>query len=69
MYAEQLPPHDIAAEESVIGSLLVDGEAITQIAGMLKPEDFYREQHKWCYEACLSLYHRNEAINQVTLGH
>ena len=69
MYAEKLPPHDIAAEESVIGSLLVDGEAISQIAGVLKPEDFYREQHKWCYEACLNLFHRSEAINQVTLGH
>ena len=69
MYAEKLPPHDIAAEESVIGSLLVDGESISQIAGALKPEDFYREQHKWCYEACLNLFHRSEAINQVTLGH
>jgi len=66
---EPLPPHDVEAEEAVIGSLVIDGEAIFQIAPFLKPEDFFREKNAWCYEACLALYQRNEAINQVTLAH
>lgn len=69
MIEEKLPPHDIEAEEAVIGSLLVDGEAIHKIAIFLKPEDFYREKNLWVYEACFSLYERNEAIDQVTVAH
>lgn len=67
--AEPLPPNDVEAEEAVIGSLIIDGEAIFQIAPFLKAEDFFREQNQWCYQACLDLYQRNEAINQVTLAH
>ena len=68
MYAEKLPPHDISAEEAVIASLLIDSEAITTIASFLTAEDFYREINRWCYEACLALYGRNEAINQITMA-
>jgi len=66
---DRLPPHDINAEESVIGSLLIDDEAITRIFGFLKPEHFYRERNRWCYEACLRLMDRGEAMNQVTVAH
>ena len=69
MIEEKLPPHDIEAEEAVLGSLLIDGEAIHKIATFLKPEDFYREKNLWVYEACFSLYERNEAIDQVTVAH
>lgn len=66
MYQERLPPHDIDAEEAVIGSLLIDGDSAYKVATLLKPEDFYREKNRYCYEACIALYQRNEAINQVT---
>ncbi len=69
MYAEKLLPHDIEAEESVIGSLLIDGEAILRVAPFLKAGDFYREKNRLCYQACLELFHRSEAINQVTVAH
>ena len=69
MYAERLPPHDVDAEEATIGSLLIDGETITQVASFLKPEDFYQGRTRWCYEACFNLYQRREAINQVTVAH
>ncbi|MBI4300952.1 MAG: replicative DNA helicase [Chloroflexi bacterium] len=67
--AERLPPHDIDAEEAVIGSLLIDGEAITKVASLLRPEDFFREKNSWAYDACISLYARNEEINQITVAH
>ncbi len=68
MYNEKLPPHNIEAEEAVIGSLLIDPEAITRLATFFKPEDFYRQTNQWAYEACLSLYERREAIDEVTLA-
>jgi replicative DNA helicase len=64
----RLPPNDNDAEEAVIGSLLIDGSAIFQIADFLQPADFYFEQNQWLYEAAAALYQRDEAINQVTLA-
>ena len=69
MYEERLLPHDIEAEEAVIGSLLIDGESILRVAQFLKPEEFYREKNRQCYEACLAMFQRGEAINQVTTAH
>ena len=68
MSSERLPPHDIDAEEAVIGSLLIDGSAIHQVATLLQSSSFYSERSAQIYSACLSLYQRNEAINQITLA-
>jgi replicative DNA helicase len=65
---QRLPPHDTDAEEAVIGSLLIDGTAIYKIADFLQVPDFYYEQNQWLYDACLSLYQRDEAINQITVA-
>jgi len=67
---EKLPPHDVDAEEAVLGSLLIDGTAIYKVEGLLIKEnrDFYREQNHLIYVACVELYHRNEAINQITVA-
>ena len=69
VYAERVLPHDIEAEEAVIGALLIDGEAIYQVSPVLRPGDFYRERNRWCYEAALALSQRPEAIDLATLGH
>jgi replicative DNA helicase len=69
VYSERVPPHDSDAENSVIGSLLLDGDSITKISGFLKPGDFYSEKNKFCYQACLNLASRNESINQITVSH
>jgi len=69
MAEEKSPPHDVEAEEAVLGSLLIDPEAILKIAASLKPEDFYSETDRLTYQACFSLYQRNEAINQITVAH
>ena len=69
MTSERLPPHDLDAEEAVISSLLVDGTAIHKIGTILQDaEPFYHEPNRWLYQACLSLYQRNEAINQITVA-
>jgi replicative DNA helicase len=64
----RLPPNDSDAEEAVIGSLLIDGTAIFQIADSLQPADFYFETNRWLYEAAMALYKDDVAINQVTLA-
>jgi len=70
VYGEKLPPHDVDAEEAVIGSLLIDATAIYKITTFLQEQDFYSEQNRWIYGACLSLYQRPEpaAINQITVA-
>jgi len=68
MNGEKLPPHDIDAEEAVIGSLLIDGTAIYKIATFLEKEHFYGEHTQSLYDACLSLYQHDQAINQITVA-
>ncbi len=68
MVSDRLPPHDLDAEEAIIGSLLIDGTAIYKIATYLNKTDFYHERDQWLYEACMALYERNEAINQITVA-
>lgn len=69
MYQDRLPPHDEAAEEAVLGSILVDGESLLRVTPVLRPEDFYRERNRWVYQACLALFQRSEAIDQVAVAH
>ncbi|HXG36261.1 MAG TPA: replicative DNA helicase [Dehalococcoidia bacterium] len=69
MVVEKLPPHDTQAEEAVVASLLVDSEAIYKVSPLLKPEDFFREQNRWVFEACHELWQRGEAVNQITVAH
>ena len=68
MNGDKLPPHDIDAEEAVIGSLLIDGTAIYKIAEFLQGQDFHYEQNRCMYEASVDLFQRSEAINQITVA-
>jgi replicative DNA helicase len=67
--AERALPSDGEAEEAVIASILVDEDAIYRIHNVLRAEDFYREQNRWVFEACLALWERGETTNQVTVAH
>ncbi len=69
MYADRLLPHDIDAEESVIGSILIDSDSLNRVTSFLKAADFYGEKNRWCYDACIALANRDEAVNQVTVAH
>ena len=66
---ERLPPHDIEAEEAVIASLMVDPQAMLAVVGILKAHDFFREKNGWIYDACVSLWNRDEVVNQITVAH
>jgi replicative DNA helicase len=66
--ADRLPPHDVDAEEATLGSLLIDGSAVIKAEPVVLPPDFYSERNRWIYEACLEIYRRNEAVNQITVA-
>jgi replicative DNA helicase len=63
----KLLPQNIEAEEAVLGSLLIDPDAIIRVATFLQPEDFYVQRHGWVYEAIRDLHERREPADLVTL--
>lgn len=65
MYQEKLPPHNIDAEEAVLGSCLVDPEQLPVVMEIITPEDFFREINRWVFEAMVEL---GEGLNQITVG-
>jgi replicative DNA helicase len=63
----KVPPHDLSAETSVLGSILIDPDAIIQVAETLTPEDFYEPSHKLIYEGMVILFEKRQPIDAVTL--
>ncbi|OGE31713.1 replicative DNA helicase [Candidatus Daviesbacteria bacterium RIFCSPHIGHO2_01_FULL_44_29] len=64
----KLPPQNIEAEQSLLGALLIDKDAIANIAEILTDQDFYRsEQHGQIYSAILKLFEKREPIDLVTV--
>ena len=66
--SQRIPPNNREAEKSVLGSLLIDKNAVTQIADFLRPEHFYVELHSIVYKAMLQLYELREPIDLLTLS-
>jgi len=67
MEVGKIPPHDIEAEQAVLGSMLTDQDAVVDAIEILKPEDFYRDDNRYIYEAILNLYNKSEPIDIITL--
>jgi replicative DNA helicase len=63
----KIPPHSLEAEQSVLGSLLIDKEGFLVIGDLLTPEDFYDEANKYIYDAMLELYKHNRPIDIITV--
>ena len=68
MSIDRVAPQAVEAEQSVLGSILIDPEAILKVADFLHPGDFYRPQHADIYGAMLALHNQREPIDLVTLG-
>ena len=63
----KIPPHDVEAEQAIIGSMLTDKDAVISSIEMLKEDAFYREDNRAIYSAILSLYSKNEPIDIITV--
>lgn len=64
---DKLVPSSTEAEEAVLGSLLIDPEALFQVSPFLKPDDFYIQKNDWIYATILNLHERREPIDFVTV--
>ena len=64
---EKLLPQNIEAERGVLGSIVIDPEAIVQVADFLTAEDFYRDAHRTIYTVIVQLYEQREAADFITI--
>lgn len=64
---EKIPPQNLDAEQSVLGAMLIDKEAVLRATEILRPQDFYRDAHKHVFEAVLALSERGEAVDLITV--
>jgi replicative DNA helicase len=64
----KVPPHNIEAEQSILGGVLINNEAMNQIMDILTPECFYREAHALIFQGMIALYNNNEPIDLITLS-
>src|SRR5690625_4155527 len=65
---DKTPPQDVAAEQSVLGGMLMSKDAIADVLEVLRGTDFYRPAHEAIYEAVLDLYGRGEPADAVTVS-
>lgn len=65
--ADKLPPQALEIEKTLLGSLLIDKEAINKVADLLKPEDFYQRSHQVIYQAVMALFDKREPIDLLSL--
>jgi len=64
----KVPPHNLEAEQTILGGVLINNDALNQVVDILSSEDFYREAHAHIYDGMLSLYNRDDPVDLVTLS-
>jgi len=64
----KVPPHNMEAEQAILGGILINNEAMNQIMDILTPECFYREAHMHLFEGMVGLYNNNEPVDLITLS-
>ena len=63
----RIPPHSVESEQSILGSILLDKDAMIIVSETIRPDDFYKEAHKIIYECMIKLNNKNEPIDLITL--
>ena len=64
----KVPPHNLEAEQAIVGGILINNDALNQIVDILSGEDFYKEAHALIYEGMLTLYNRDDPVDVITLS-
>ncbi len=65
---QKIPPHNLEAEESLLGSILINQEALTKVADIVRQEDFYKDSHRIIFETMVELFEKHEPIDLLTIG-
>ena len=63
----KVPPHNLEAEQAILGSILINNDALNQVVDILSGEDFYREAHAHIFEGMLTLYNKDDPVDLITL--
>jgi len=63
----RVPPHNIEAEQSVLGSMLLDKDAIAEVTEILKGDEFYKESHKILFDTIVEIYEKDEPVDTITV--
>jgi len=66
--AEKLPPQSVEAEQSVLGAIMIDKNAVVKVVDFLRPESFYRRRHQLIFNSMLELYSSQEAIDLLSVS-
>jgi replicative DNA helicase len=66
--AGRVPPHDLQAEESLLGAMMLSAEAIASAAGVVTASDFYKPAHGHVYDAVHTLYAAGQPVDSVTVA-
>ncbi|WP_353097452.1 replicative DNA helicase [Tissierella praeacuta] len=64
----RIPPHSLEAEQSVLGAMILDKDAINTAIEIIRPDDFYKEANREIFEAILILFNKNEPVDLITLS-
>jgi replicative DNA helicase len=67
LFADRLPPHNLEAEQAVLGAILIDPSSLVTVTERLRPEDFYRQGHQRLFQVMLELSERGEPLDLVTI--
>lgn len=68
MEIERIPPQNLEAEQGLLGSLLIDRDAMIRVGDLIAPDDFYKDSHQRIYEAIRELFEKREPIDLLSLG-
>ncbi|MGO9612205.1 MAG: replicative DNA helicase [Dissulfurispiraceae bacterium] len=64
---DRLPPQNLEAEQSILGAIILDNDALPRVVEDLKPDDFYKEAHRRLYRVMLDLFEKSEPVDIITL--
>jgi len=64
----RIPPHSLEAEQSILGAMILDKEAINTAVEIIRPDDFYKEANKEIFESIIVLFNKNEPVDLITLS-
>lgn len=64
----RIPPHNLEAEQSILGALLIDWNALSEVSGRLRTDAFYLEKHREIYDAIMSLYEESLPVDIITVS-
>jgi replicative DNA helicase len=67
LHIDRLPPQNLDAEQSILGAILIDNEALPKALEIIDPEDFYKNSHRKIFDAMIALFDKNEPIDLITL--